>query len=71
MIISVFFGENMKTGFAFNHALPETDKFLACALAAKAKTVISGDKLLLDVSGYRGIEIYRPREFLDRYLSET
>ena len=49
----------------------DDDKFLACALAAKAKIVISGDKHLLDVSGYRAIEINRPREFLDRYLAET
>ncbi len=47
---------------------PEDDKFLACALAAKTAVVISGDKHLLRVSGYRGIEVIRPREFVNRYL---
>jgi len=47
---------------------PEDDKFLACALAAKTGLVISGDMHLLRVSGYRGIEVIRPREFVNRYL---
>lgn len=47
---------------------PEDDKFLACALAAKTGIVISGDKHLLRVSGYRGIEVIRPREFVNHYL---
>ncbi len=50
---------------------PDDDKFLACALAANARTVISGDNHLLKMSGYQGIEINRPREFLDRYLTKT
>lgn len=41
------------------------DMFLACALAARAKVVVSGDKHLLRVSGYRGIEVVRPRAFLE------
>lgn len=47
---------------------PDDDKFLACALAAGANHVITGDKLLLQVSGFQGIEVLRPREFVDRYL---
>ena len=47
---------------------PDDDKFLACAIASGASIVVSGDKHLLDVSGYCGIEILRPRAFLDRYL---
>ena len=50
---------------------PDDDKFLACALAADAKHVVSGDKLLLQVTGYRGIEVIKPREFVDRYLEST
>lgn len=46
----------------------DDDKFLACALAAGSKHVISGDKLLLKVSGHGGIEVIRPRDFVDRYL---
>ena len=47
---------------------PEDDKFLACALAGKTRMIISGDKHLLKVSGYRGIAVIRPREFVDGYL---
>ena len=46
----------------------DDDKFLACALAAGAGIVVSGDKHLLDANGYRGIEIIRPRPFVQRYL---
>ena len=47
---------------------PDDDKFLACALASKTKLIISGDKHLLRVSGYHGIEVLRPRKFVDDYL---
>jgi putative PIN family toxin of toxin-antitoxin system len=47
---------------------PDDDKFIACALAAGAKLVVSGDKHLLDVNGYRGIEVLKPRTFIDRHL---
>jgi len=49
---------------------PEDDKFLAAAISGEAETIISGDKHLLDVNGYSGIEILRPAEFIDQYLSE-
>jgi putative PIN family toxin of toxin-antitoxin system len=48
---------------------PDDDKFLACALASGAGTIVSGDKHLLRVSGYRGIEVLRPRAFVERYLA--
>jgi uncharacterized protein len=48
----------------------EDDKFLACALAAGAEIIVSGDKQLLDVTGWRGIEVLRPRTFLEKYLSD-
>ena len=47
---------------------PDDDKFLACALASGSTCVVSGDKLLLKVSGYRGIEVLSPREFVERHL---
>ena len=47
---------------------PDDDKFLACALASKTKLIISGDKRLLRVFGYHGIEVVRPRKFVDDYL---
>ncbi len=47
---------------------PEDDKFLACALAGRTRFIISGDKHLLRVSGYRGITVLKPREFLTDVL---
>jgi putative PIN family toxin of toxin-antitoxin system len=47
---------------------PDDDKFLACAIAASVQTIVSGDKSLLRVSGYQGIEVVRPRYFVENYL---
>lgn len=47
---------------------PDDDKFIACALASRTKLVCSGDKELLRSSGYRGITILRPKDFVDTYL---
>lgn len=48
---------------------PTDDKFFACAIAAGCSTIISGDKHLHKVSGFRGVEVYRPREFIERFLA--
>ena len=50
---------------------PHDDKFLACALASATKVVITGDHALLAVNGWNGIEVVKPRTFVDRYLSDT
>ena len=47
---------------------PDDDKFLACALAAGVEVVVSGDRHLLRVSGWSGIEVLTPRQFVERYL---
>ena len=47
---------------------PDDDKFLTCALACKSKVIVSGDKHLLRVSGFQGIQIIKPREFVDTYI---
>jgi putative PIN family toxin of toxin-antitoxin system len=47
---------------------PDDDKVLACALAAGSTCVVSGDKLLLKVSGYCEIQVVSPRDFVNRYL---
>jgi putative PIN family toxin of toxin-antitoxin system len=47
---------------------PDDDKFIACALSSGSRVIISGDRHLLKVSGYQGIEVLKPREFVDRYL---
>lgn len=49
---------------------PDDDMFLAAALAAQAPCVVSGDRDLLQVSGWRGFEVLTPRQFLDRHVSE-
>ncbi|MFH1091494.1 MAG: putative toxin-antitoxin system toxin component, PIN family [Pseudomonadota bacterium] len=47
---------------------PDDDKFLACALAGKAKVIVTGDKHLLKMSGYRKISIVNPARFVAEYL---
>jgi uncharacterized protein len=41
------------------------DKFLAAALATGTRLVVSGDAALLRATGWNGIEVVRPRRFLD------
>ena len=47
---------------------PDDDKFIECAIASNTKIIVSGDKHLLKVSGYKKINILRPREFVEQYL---
>ena len=47
---------------------PDDDKFIACALAGDCRCIVSGDKDLLEVSGYQGMRIVAPREFLESDL---
>jgi len=47
----------------------DDDMFIACAISSDVKIIVSGDKHLLDVSGYQNIEVLKPRAFLERYLS--
>ncbi|HSV99055.1 MAG TPA: putative toxin-antitoxin system toxin component, PIN family [Sedimentisphaerales bacterium] len=47
---------------------PKDDVFLACALVGKTQTIVSGDRHLLDVSGFAGIRVLRPKAFADTYL---
>ncbi len=47
---------------------PDDDKFFASAIAGEAMLIVSGDKHLLKMSGYQGIEVMRPRQFVDKYL---
>ena len=46
----------------------DDDKFLACALAAGSKLVISGDSDVLEVSGWKGVKVVTPAEFVSQYL---
>jgi putative PIN family toxin of toxin-antitoxin system len=45
---------------------PKDDPYLACALAAKAKLIVSRDEDLLSLEKPFGIEIIDPRELLRR-----
>lgn len=47
---------------------PDDDKFLAAAVSARADAVVSGDRDLLGVSGWRGIPVLTPRAFAERHL---
>jgi uncharacterized protein len=48
---------------------PEDDKFIDCAVAAKADCLISGDAHLLKVKKYQTIPIISPKDFLPRNKS--
>ena len=48
---------------------PDDDKFFACALAGKNRIIVSGDKHLLKVSGFRTIQVLKPRDFVYAYLT--
>gem|GEM_PF-2844837 len=47
---------------------PTDDMFLAAALTSGATVIVSGDRHLLDVAGWRGIAVLTPRAFSDQYL---
>ena len=47
---------------------PDDDKFISCALASRTKLIVSGDKHLLNISGFRGVEVLTPRSFIERYI---
>ena len=48
---------------------PDDDKFFSAALASKTSIIISGDKHLLDKSGFSGINFLKPKKFLGLYFS--
>lgn len=47
---------------------PDDEKFIECAIAGNINTIVSGDKHLLNISGYQGITVLKPKEFIDKYL---
>lgn len=46
---------------------PDDNKFIECAVALKAKSIISGDKALQEIKNYMGIKIQSPKQFLNDY----
>ncbi|MDA8137907.1 MAG: putative toxin-antitoxin system toxin component, PIN family [Desulfobacteraceae bacterium] len=47
---------------------PDDDKFIECASASSTKIIVSGDKHLLKLSGYQGITVLKPRQFVELYI---
>ncbi len=47
---------------------PDDDKFIACALGAECFLIVSGDKDLLDISGFAGINVIKPADFITTHL---
>ena len=50
---------------------PDDDHVIACALAAKADLIVSGDKDLLDINSFQNISILAPAEALRRIQAQT
>lgn len=50
---------------------PDDDAVLACALAAKAALIVSGDRDLLDLGTFNGIPILRAAQALDHIGAAT
>ena len=48
---------------------PKDDKFINCAIDAKAIYIVSGDNDLLTIKNFAGIEIITAREFYNKYLA--
>ena len=48
---------------------PDDNKFLSCAKDAKALYIVSGDKDLLDIRQFEGIQVVTVKEFCERYLA--
>jgi len=47
---------------------PADDKFFLCAISARCKLIVSGDRHLLVKSGYGGVQVLKPREFVEKSL---
>lgn len=50
---------------------PDDDQVLACALAAQADAIVSGDADLLALKGYQGIPILTAAQAVERIKSKT
>ena len=46
----------------------DDDKFIECAIDAKAMYIVSGDKDLLDIASYGGVTIVTAATFCEKYL---
>jgi putative PIN family toxin of toxin-antitoxin system len=46
---------------------PDDDKFIECAVALKAKFVITGDRAVRKIQDYMNIKMVSPREFISSF----
>lgn len=46
----------------------DDNKFIECAVDAKALYIVSGDKDLLDIEEYKGIKVITAKEFCEKYV---
>lgn len=51
-------------------AAPDDDKFLEAAVAGNVDYTVSGDRHLLDLDSFRGIDIVEPRAFYERLTTQ-
>jgi len=49
---------------------PDDDKFLEAAVAGNVDYIVSGDRHLLDLDSFRGIDIVEPRAFYERLTTQ-
>lgn len=47
---------------------PDDNKFIECAIESSCSIIVSGDKHLLKLSGYRDINVLTPKYFVENYL---
>ena len=47
---------------------PDDNKFIECAIAGNCPIIVSGDNHLLKLTGYGGIEVLKPRNFVEKFL---
>lgn len=44
---------------------PSDDKYILCAIASQVDYIVTGDKALLKLGQYEGVQIVSPKEFLE------
>ncbi|MBI5184216.1 MAG: hypothetical protein HZA01_00595 [Nitrospinae bacterium] len=56
--------------FNFSWKLPSDNRVIECAVSGNVDFVISGDKRLLNLKAFRGIDILSPDDFLAFIIGE-
>jgi hypothetical protein len=49
---------------------PSDDRYLECAIEGETEYIVSGDQHLLDLGEFQGIQILRPRAFIERVTEQ-